>query len=234
MRHPEPIAGVKADGRAALSSQTRRRVIEAAIETFGRLGFEAASTRALMQRAGANLAAIPYHFGGKQGLYLAAAQVIADHARSHVETIIHRLVDTGRAPPVIRIDEALAEFIALLVGGPEPDEWVAFFVRCEREADDAFRMIHDAAFKPFTRALTETVLAATGSEVADEGLHMRIAIVLASIVNLRTMRNMLLSTLGWDRISPARFERLGREVRRSALAQLLSASNSEEPQSCTP
>ncbi len=217
------VAG-KVDGRAALSADTQRRVIEAAIEVFGRLGFEGASTRALMERAGANLAAIPYHFGGKQGLYRAAAKVIADYARENVEPIVVRLVDVDRADPVTRIDEALADFIKLLVGGPEPEEWVAFFIRCEREADEAFRMIHEALITPFKQALTETVSAATGSDAADEGLHMRIAVVIASVINLRTMKNMLLGALGWDQMSPARLDRLSREVHRIALAELLSGA----------
>jgi hypothetical protein len=51
---------------------------------------------------------------------------------------------------------------------------------------------------------------------------MRIAIVLASVINLRTLKNLLLSTLGWDRMSPARLERLSQEIRRIALAELLS------------
>jgi len=209
------------DGRAALSAETQKRVIEAAIEVFGRLGFEGASTRALMERAGANLAAIPYHFGGKQGLYRAAAKVIADYARANVEPIVTRLVDADRASAVDRIDEALADFIKLLVGGPEPDEWIAFFMRCEREADDAFRMIHDALITAFKQALTETVLAATGGDASDEGLHIRVAVVIASVINLRTMQNTLLSALGWDQMTPARLDRLSREVHRIALAQLL-------------
>jgi AcrR family transcriptional regulator len=211
------VAGRKTDGRAALSAETQRRVIEAAIDVFGRLGFEGASTRALAERAGANLAAIPYHFGGKQGLYLAAAREIAEYGRARTEKIIARLVEDGRGGPAARIDEALAVWLS----GPEPDAWVSFFVRCEREADEAFRMIHDAAIAPLKRALTETVAAATGGDPGDEGLQMRIAIVLASIINLRTANNMLLSALGWDRMNPARLERLSREIRRIALAELL-------------
>ncbi len=222
MQKLKSSSGGKVDGRAALSAETRRRVIEAAIKVFGRLGFEGASTRALMDRAGANLAAIPYHFGGKQGLYRATAKVIADYAQEKIEPIVIRLRDADRAAPVARIDEALAEFIQLLVGGQEPDEWVAFFIRCEREADEAFRMIHGALITPFKQALTETVVAATGGDAADEGLHMRVAIVIASIINLRTMKNMLLSALGWDQMSPARLDRLSRELHRIALAELLS------------
>src|SRR3546814_4367559 len=58
--------------------ETRQRLLDAAIDVFGRRGYEGASTRALAGAAGANLAAIPYHFGGKEGLYLAAATHIAE------------------------------------------------------------------------------------------------------------------------------------------------------------
>src|SRR3546814_8615422 len=58
--------------------ETRQRLLDAAIDVFGRCGYEGASTRALAGAAGANLAAIPYHFGGKEGLYLAAATHIAE------------------------------------------------------------------------------------------------------------------------------------------------------------
>jgi hypothetical protein len=36
------------------------------------------------------------------------------------------------------------------------------------------------------------------------------------------MKNMLLSTLGWTEMSPARLQQLGREIHRMALAELLS------------
>src|SRR5260221_11448270 len=51
---------------------TRRRILDTAIEEFAAVGYEAASTRALAERAGVNLPAIPYYFGSKEGLYRAA------------------------------------------------------------------------------------------------------------------------------------------------------------------
>lgn len=48
---------------------TRADLVEAAIEAFAAKGFEGASVREIARAAGANLAAISYHFGGKEGLY---------------------------------------------------------------------------------------------------------------------------------------------------------------------
>src|SRR5579862_9588675 len=60
-----------AENLAPNRNDLRLRLLEAAIDVFGRHGFDGASTRMLAKAAGVNLQAIPYHFGGKEGLYLA-------------------------------------------------------------------------------------------------------------------------------------------------------------------
>jgi AcrR family transcriptional regulator len=49
---------------------TRHRIIKAAVDLFADKGFEAASVRDIVTKAGVNQAAINYHFKGKAGLYL--------------------------------------------------------------------------------------------------------------------------------------------------------------------
>src|SRR4051812_37372769 len=55
-------------------AETRARLIAAALEVFGHKGFDGASTREIADAAGANLAAIVYHFGSKEALYHAVAE----------------------------------------------------------------------------------------------------------------------------------------------------------------
>jgi AcrR family transcriptional regulator len=50
------------------SEQTRARLVEAAREVFAQHGFQGATVREICRRADANVAAVNYHFGNKEGL----------------------------------------------------------------------------------------------------------------------------------------------------------------------
>ncbi|HEV7517383.1 MAG TPA: TetR/AcrR family transcriptional regulator [Thermoanaerobaculia bacterium] len=53
---------------APVEAGTRESLMDAAESLFSERGIQAASLRAITERAGANLAAVHYHFGSKQGL----------------------------------------------------------------------------------------------------------------------------------------------------------------------
>lgn len=59
----------------APGTETRNRLLEAAGEVFGEHGFQHAKVEDICRRAKANVAAVNYHFGGKEQLYLAVLQL---------------------------------------------------------------------------------------------------------------------------------------------------------------
>jgi AcrR family transcriptional regulator len=56
------------------TEDTKQRLISTAGEVFSEHGFRAATVRDICTRAKANVAAVNYHFGDKEGLYLAAVE----------------------------------------------------------------------------------------------------------------------------------------------------------------
>jgi AcrR family transcriptional regulator len=69
--------------------ETRTRILDAAEELFMQHGFEATSMRQLTAKAGANLAAVNYHFGSKDAL---------------VEAVFRRRLDVMNATRIAELD----------------------------------------------------------------------------------------------------------------------------------
>ena len=74
--------------------RTRQKLIEAGVEIFGRYNFEATTTRMLADRAGVNLAAIPYHFKSKEGLYHAVVRHIVEQATPAYRAAVAEINET--------------------------------------------------------------------------------------------------------------------------------------------
>lgn len=82
------------------SIETRERVLEAAGEVFAESGFEKATIREIVKRAGANLNAVNYYFRDKHGLYAA----LFEHAHQLVGGKDQEVFATiRRLPPVERL-----------------------------------------------------------------------------------------------------------------------------------
>lgn len=80
---------------------TRLKLIDVAGQLFSAKGFEATTVREICQLAGANIAAIHYHFGDKERLYIEAVK----HAHCHQDAPLQPW------PEGARPDEKLAALI---------------------------------------------------------------------------------------------------------------------------
>src|SRR3546814_343550 len=73
------------------------RLLNTAIDQFGRDGLEGASTRRIASAAGTTMSAITYHYGGKEGLYLAAARHIVEQIKFRVAPTVQTSMETFRS-----------------------------------------------------------------------------------------------------------------------------------------
>ena len=118
------------------------RLLDTAIDQFGRKGIEGASTRAIATAAGTTMSSITYHYGGKQGLYLAAARHIAEQMGERMAPVLAE--SERRAAKVEGPDAASAELLTIIdrfaavMVHPESAAWARFIVREQMEPTEAF------------------------------------------------------------------------------------------------
>ena len=97
---------------------TKSRLLEAAGEEFAEKGFELARVRAICDRAGANLAAINYHFGDKEHLYV---EVLREAHRCGLDPQGERF--DRRLSPAERLRTFIHHFLGRVLAMNQPEDW---------------------------------------------------------------------------------------------------------------
>ncbi|MFP4349302.1 MAG: CerR family C-terminal domain-containing protein [Desulfococcaceae bacterium] len=126
----------------------RHRLIDAGLEIFGTHGFEGATTRMLAAKAGVNQAAIPYYYGGKEGLYHAVVAYIAENAGRFMLPVTEKITaalqtdDLSTDAAVGLLVKQLSAFIQL-VGQGESRRWGRIIIREQMQPTKAFDIIYD-------------------------------------------------------------------------------------------
>jgi AcrR family transcriptional regulator len=97
------------ESRPSPSSKTRRDLLDAAERLFADFGVDRASLRSITRDAGANLAAVHYHFGSKEGLVRAVLnRRLAPLNQRRLELLGEAERRHGGAPPV---EEIVTSFV---------------------------------------------------------------------------------------------------------------------------
>ena len=116
-------------GAKGAPAATKRRILDAAESLFMEHGFEATSLRAITTMAGANLAAVNYHFGSKEELFQAVLTRRLDPMNQERVDLLTRL-EQQAAPAPVACDRILgAMFIPALHLARDPQRGGADFLR---------------------------------------------------------------------------------------------------------
>ncbi|MEW2545872.1 TetR/AcrR family transcriptional regulator [Streptomyces sp. NPDC047002] len=101
-------------------TDTRTQLLDAAEHLFAERGYRGTSIRAVTERAGANLAAVGYHFGSKAELLAAVARRVTEPITAAQRAGLDALLARTPEPPVADLVEAFAG--PLFDGMPAGDE----------------------------------------------------------------------------------------------------------------
>ena len=143
---------------------TQARLLDIAIREFGLKGLEGASTRGIAKAAGTAMSSITYHYGGKEGLYLAAADHIAAGMADEMAPLLAQCSADSRNPDSARagIHAIMDQFAAKMAGDASAD-WSLFIMREQMSPTEAFDRIHAGMMGEMLRCLADLIEAATGS-----------------------------------------------------------------------
>src|SRR6267154_1886804 len=124
-RHAQPKLKVVRRKRApAASDPTREKLLTVAGRVFAARGYQATTVREICSAAGANVAAVNYHFGDKFGLY---TEVLQQSVRAAQVEAIQNALDQNAPPEDIfravirarlRAISVMGQILAYVFAGP--------------------------------------------------------------------------------------------------------------------
>ncbi|MDR2016400.1 MAG: CerR family C-terminal domain-containing protein [Burkholderiales bacterium] len=186
---------------------TRQRLIQAAVSVFGSQGFEGASTRRIAALAGTNISSIAYHFGGKENLYLAVADHIAQEIGQKVDGVEALLANererirNGTLPPaeaVVLLQRLWREWLDELLSNKEPGyEWTWFVIREQANPTEAFDRIYNASISRFLCILAELIGCIQQSPAQSLTVRLQAVLLFGKMLSFEREHAAVERYLGW-------------------------------------
>jgi AcrR family transcriptional regulator len=147
-----------------VSEQTRARLLDAARATFSQLGFQGATVREICRRAEANVAAVNYHFGSKDGLLSEALNF------DPLKDMQLANVDAAECPR-IRLQLFIHEFMSMLLDEKNASSQCRIMARELADPTPALDQIVREAIAPLHDFLGKLVLELTGEGIGKAALR---------------------------------------------------------------
>lgn len=141
------------------SSNTRAAIMEAAGKVFAEVGYSKATVRDICREAGANIAAINYHFGDKKGLYLA---VLKHYQEIAFKTYPPDLGIKKSQKPEEKLQAYIRSFLTRIMDDGRPAWFGRLLAREFTEPTWAFDILVEETIRPSFQLLTEIVAEITG------------------------------------------------------------------------
>jgi AcrR family transcriptional regulator len=145
------------------NSKTRDAIMEAAGKIFAEEGYPKATVRDICRLAGANIAAINYHFGDKKGLYLA---VLKHYQKIAFQTYPPDLGIKETQRPEEKLRAFIRSFLMRIMDEGRPTWFGKLLAREFTEPTWAFDTLVEA-IRPSFQLLTGIVAVITGKKTKD-------------------------------------------------------------------
>lgn len=210
-RSPE---GEPAKARAA--DPTHAKLLDAAGAVFAERGFHDATVREICARAGANIAAVNYHFGDKLGLY---TEVLRNAVRGdQLERM--RSVAGQNVPP----EQALRRLIKLRLRGvgegDRPARLVLLMAHEFAQPTPAMSRVVNEALRPMYDRLRDIVGAILGLPRDHDTTRLCTHSVIGQIVHYVVARPILARLWPELKMTPAQVDRIADHIADFSLAYL--------------
>jgi AcrR family transcriptional regulator len=215
---------LKSEIKPAVPNQdeTRQQLLEAAGEVFADAGFRDATVREICRRAGANIAAVNYHFGDKEQLYVEVLRY------SHGKTV-------EKYPPLLGLPEnaapekklrAFVFSLLLRIFDTGPNSWHGRLMAREMiEPSPALDSLIEERIRPMSAQLFQIVANILNRPVTDDCVRLCAFSVVSQCTFYKHCNPVMLRLYPKSEMDAAQVESTADHITKFSLAALKTFVN---------
>ena len=180
------------------NEMTRERILDEAEILFARKGYHAVSVREITHAASCNLAAVNYHFGNKQNLYLEVFRSRWLPRASRVHKCFRESLAANGTPSPNAVVQSLAQ--AFLEGPMTDQERKRHHQLISGELaqpTEAFELVADQVLRPLFNNLLDDLRTVMPDEIEEEQLALNAFSILAMVLYFNLARPFISRFTGY-------------------------------------
>ena len=202
----------------ASHAETRRQLLEAAGDVFAEFGFRNATVREICRRAGANVAAVNYHFGDKETLYGEVLRYAQGKALAKYPPLLDA---AASAPPEEKLRAFVKSFL-LRIFDKGPNSWHGKLMSREMiEPTAALDSLVEERMRPMADLLSQIVAGILNCPPGDERVRLCAFSVVSQCVFYHHCRPVICRLFPQEApLDPAEIARLAEHITHFSLAAM--------------
>ena len=201
---------------AITSDPTREKLLGVAGRVFADRGYQAATIREICLRAGANVAAVNYHFGGKLGLY---TEVLQESVRAAQIEAVQNALDQN-APPEDILRAVIRARLRGVCRGDLPDWHFRILAHELAQPTPALRQLINKVARPIYKRLLELIGGMIGLPPNDDKTRLCANSVMGQILTYVLAGPLLAGVWAELKMTPEQVERIADHIADFSLSYL--------------
>lgn len=192
------------------ADSTREQLLTAATVIFARDGFDATSLRMIAQQAKVNQALIGYHFGSKQGLYLAVFSRLVEGLQQRFFpwlSVIHDELPHAQRDKARQLLLELVSKMANFMVNEALATWAQLILREQQSPTSAFDLFYEGVMQPMlTTAIA--LMVRIKPQLSEERCRLLVLTVFGQLLIFRSSRAAVLKLMDWQTIDEPQYQQI--------------------------
>lgn len=201
MKTTSKISRIEAEKVGTRGEGTRYALILSGLELFGEYGVKGTTTRMIADHSKANISAIKYYFGSKEGLYLGVIEHISDSIARHVgnfENEVSRRIlahDISKNEALIFIQTIVRQMARMFVELEDLAQWNKIIMREQANPTEGFDILYNNNFQQNHSILIHLISIYSGIDPDSDEIKIRWHALFGQILAFSISRECLLRSL---------------------------------------